>query len=103
MAHSSSELALLRFGKLDGRKMLTLVCRSKLSHDFYQVFAGKTDMTLYGWKQLAVWSIEHSCMDAEEKKAVMTHWKELWNDFCLEIIKDHSHLVNGEPEPKTDA
>ncbi|OIW25037.1 Metallo-dependent hydrolase [Coniochaeta ligniaria NRRL 30616] len=76
--------------------------KSQLSHDFYQVFAGKTDMTLYGWKQLAEWSIEHSCMDAEERRECMTHWKKRWDDFCLEVIKDYGYLI-GLPGPETKA
>lgn len=73
-------------------------CRSELSHDFYQVFAGKTDMTLYGWKQLALWSIEHSCMDAKEQEEVMRHWKRLWDEFCLWIIQEYSYLLAQKPD-----
>ena len=50
-------------------------------------------MTLYGWKQLAEWSIKHSCMDAEEQEKVMTQWKRLWDEFCQWIIKDYGYLI----------
>ncbi|RCI16655.1 hypothetical protein L249_3296 [Ophiocordyceps polyrhachis-furcata BCC 54312] len=44
--------------------------RSTLSHDFYQVMVGKADMDLFGWKQLALWSIEHACLDGEERETM---------------------------------
>ncbi|KAK0742372.1 hypothetical protein B0T21DRAFT_361220 [Apiosordaria backusii] len=63
--------------------------RSRLSHDFYQVMAGKADMTLHGLRQLIEWSIEHSCMDATERKGVSDAWLRMWDKFCQRI-------VNGE-------
>jgi adenosine deaminase CECR1 len=51
-------------------------------------------MTLHGWKQLALWSIEHSCMDAEEQARVLTRWKQLWHEFCLWIIQEYSYILD---------
>ncbi|KAK3945520.1 hypothetical protein QBC46DRAFT_403195 [Diplogelasinospora grovesii] len=70
--------------------------RSRLSHDFYQVFAGKNDMTLHGWRQLIEWSIEHSCMqDGEngEKERVKAAWGEMWDRFCIWIIETYGKKV----------
>ncbi|KAK4200850.1 putative adenosine deaminase-related growth factor [Triangularia verruculosa] len=60
--------------------------RSRLSHDFYQVMAGKADMTLYGLRQLIEWSLEHSCMDSRERKQVFDAWLVMWEEFCQEIV-----------------
>jgi adenosine deaminase CECR1 len=60
-----------------------------LSSDFYQVFAGKVDMTLFGWKQLALWSIDHSCLEPEKMQEVRTEWNKLWYNFCHEIIRGY--------------
>ncbi|KAL2172332.1 hypothetical protein VTG60DRAFT_6171 [Thermothelomyces hinnuleus] len=60
--------------------------RSTLAHDFYQVMAGKRDMTLFGFRQLAYWSLEHSCMTPAEKRAVIGDWETMWTDFVKRIV-----------------
>ncbi|KAK3933841.1 adenosine deaminase 2 [Diplogelasinospora grovesii] len=67
--------------------------RSRLSHDFYQVFAGKNDMTLHGWRQLIEWSIDHSCMQDAERKRVKTAWEGMWDAFCVWIIETYRNKV----------
>src|SRR5579871_2684332 len=62
---------------------------STLSHDFYQVMIGSNSMSLYGWKVLAKWSIEHSCMNPLQKFQVKKKWLELWNEFCQWIINEY--------------
>ncbi|KAK3995893.1 hypothetical protein QBC44DRAFT_305082 [Cladorrhinum sp. PSN332] len=59
--------------------------RSRLSHDFYQIMAGKSDMTLHGFRQLIEWSIEHSCMEPVLKEEVYHDWEIMWNSFCRRI------------------
>ncbi|KOS22440.1 Adenosine deaminase CECR1 [Escovopsis weberi] len=59
--------------------------RSSLSHDFYQVMAGKADMGLWGWKQLILWSLEHACLDADERPAIMKMWENRWQEFLQEV------------------
>ncbi|KAK4190837.1 putative adenosine deaminase-related growth factor [Podospora australis] len=79
--------------------------RSRLSHDFYQVIAGKADMTLYGLRQLIEWSIEHSCMDDAERKYVFDSWKEMWARFCQQIVDgefDHPESQSYAPDQGTD-
>ena len=53
---------------------MLIMSRSSLSHDFYQVMIGSESMSLPGWKQLAKWSLDHSCMDSEQMKAVTAEW-----------------------------
>ncbi|KAG6000418.1 hypothetical protein E4U21_005478 [Claviceps maximensis] len=55
--------------------------RSTLSHDFYQVMVGSAHMNLFGWKQLAMWSIEHACLDEADKADMLNEWQRLWDDF----------------------
>lgn len=47
---------------------------------------GKKSMGLYGWKQLVMWSLEHACLDDDERKEIMDHWKVLWSDFLMNVI-----------------
>ncbi|KAK5653336.1 hypothetical protein OQA88_9027 [Cercophora sp. LCS_1] len=74
--------------------------RSRLSHDFYQVMAGKSDMTLHGLRQLAAWSIEHSCLEPERKAKVNKEWEEMWDAFVLWIIKEFGELESTEETGK---
>ncbi|KAL2136431.1 hypothetical protein VTI74DRAFT_3664 [Chaetomium olivicolor] len=61
--------------------------RSRLSHDFYQIMAGKSDMTLHGLRQLVEWSIEHSCMEPALMREVRESWEAMWDDFCHRIAR----------------
>ncbi|KAL2192819.1 hypothetical protein P885DRAFT_72682 [Corynascus similis CBS 632.67] len=63
--------------------------RSTLSHDFYQIMAGKRDMTLFGFRQLIEWSIKHSCMDGKTKKSVHSDWEQMWKAFVNRIVADY--------------
>ncbi|KUI53084.1 Adenosine deaminase CECR1-A [Cytospora mali] len=70
---------------------------STLSHDFYQVMIGRHDMTLFGWKQLIEWSLEHACMSKDEYDAVYGQWAKRWDDFVGEIIEEF-----GDFDPTPD-
>ncbi|KAK5996592.1 Cat eye syndrome critical region 1-like protein [Cladobotryum mycophilum] len=67
--------------------------RSSLSHDFYQVLVGKADMGLFGWKQLILWSLEHSCLGDEERTKMMHKWERLWDEFLRAVV----HKYGEEP------
>lgn len=75
---------------------LTCSNRSRLSHDFYQIMAGKSDMTLHGLRQLAEWSIEHSCLEDDRKAEVRSDWEAMWESFCRWIVKEYAQVE----EPK---
>jgi adenosine deaminase CECR1 len=49
---------------------------------------GKTDMTLFGWKQLIQWSLDHSCMSPAEHGAVRRAWEARWEKFLDEAIEE---------------
>ena len=68
--------------------------RSSLSHDFYQVMIGSESMSLLGWKQLAKWSIEHSCITKEEREIVTTEWTRRWECFCQWIVDEYGPMLN---------
>ncbi|EAA28427.2 hypothetical protein GE21DRAFT_9262 [Neurospora crassa] len=67
--------------------------RSRLSHDFYQIMVGKADMSLYGLRQLIEWSIDHSCMDDEERDQTRRTWEKLWKQFCDQLVREYPDLV----------
>lgn len=71
--------------------------RSTLSHDFYQAMVGSENMSLLGWKQLALWSLEHSCMEQDEKKEVTKVWQQKWDDFCQWIVATYDTLDYAAP------
>ncbi|KAI1801303.1 Metallo-dependent hydrolase [Daldinia bambusicola] len=60
--------------------------RSTLSHDFYEVMIGNSDMDLFGWRQLARWSIDHSCMSQVERERVLVEWERRWKDEFIPRI-----------------
>ncbi|AEO58941.1 hypothetical protein MYCTH_2306716 [Thermothelomyces thermophilus ATCC 42464] len=72
--------------------------RSRLSHDFYQIIAGKPDMTLHGLRQVVEWSIEHSCMEPELRSEVRGSWEKMWDEFCQRIVDGEFTLKDGAGE-----
>lgn len=43
--------------------------------------AGHQKINIYGWKQLARWSIEHACLSTDERRRILTEWEKRWQDF----------------------
>ncbi|EGX94640.1 adenosine deaminase [Cordyceps militaris CM01] len=91
-AVSSDNGALFRYGTPPCRALTRAYhadennYRSSLSHDFYQVLIGKADMSLYGWKQLVLWSMEHACLDDGERGAILQQWERMWDDFLQWVV-----------------
>ncbi|KAG5917357.1 hypothetical protein E4U42_007264 [Claviceps africana] len=78
--------------------------RSTLSHDFYQVMVGRADLGLFGWKQLAMWSIEHACLDEADKAVMLNEWQRLWDDFLAWTVGKYEAVeARGEVEHQTPA
>jgi adenosine deaminase CECR1 len=71
-----------------------------LSYEFYQVMVGDTRMSIHGWKQLAEWSIEHSCLSDEEKKEAKKIYKEDWEVFCQWVVDAYGGEAASLPTPK---
>lgn len=48
---------------------------------------GNNKINLYGWKQLARWSIEHSCLSLDERRRALTEWEKRWQDFIVALTE----------------
>lgn len=57
-----------------------------MSHEFYQVMVGDPTMNLHGWRQLAEWSLQYSCLSAQEVEQGLKYWRESWEEFCSWIV-----------------
>jgi adenosine deaminase CECR1 len=49
---------------------------------------GFDSMSLHGWRVLAEWSLEHSCMDVKEKMKALEFWRLQWDSFCVWIVEE---------------
>ncbi|KAI1484843.1 hypothetical protein F5X96DRAFT_675234 [Biscogniauxia mediterranea] len=67
--------------------------QSTLSHDFFEVMVGHDEMNIYGWEQLARWSIEHASLEHDERERMLLEWHLRWKEF-IKAVKD-SHGSNG--------
>lgn len=67
-----------------------------MSHEFYQVMVGAPSMSLYSWKQLARWSIDYSCLSAEEKVQGHGYLNEAWVEFCKAVVDRYDILFDGD-------
>jgi adenosine deaminase CECR1 len=48
--------------------------------------AGHQGINMYGWKQLALWSVEHSCLTEDEHRRMVREWERRWQDFIHALI-----------------
>lgn len=53
-------------------------------------------MSLHGWKQLAEWSIEHSCLTPEEREKGLLILRREWEKFCNYIVEELGGAENGK-------
>lgn len=58
---------------------------------------GDTRMTIHGWKQLAEWSLEHSCLTDEERKRAMAIFARDWEAFCQWVVAEYGEYADGLP------
>ncbi|KAI1416485.1 Metallo-dependent hydrolase [Hypoxylon sp. FL1857] len=79
---------------------------STLSHDFYEVMVGNRNMNLYGWRQLARWSIDHSCLSQVERERILVEWERRWKEeFIPEMLgnrQPNHHSVRLDRLAKID-
>lgn len=57
-------------------------------------------MSLYGWKQLILWSLEHSCLDEKAFAEVLSHWEQQWDDFVRRVIEKYGDDVPDGSESR---
>ncbi|CZT17177.1 uncharacterized protein RCC_03009 [Ramularia collo-cygni] len=77
-----------------GRSLQT----SSLSHEFYQVLVGDLRMGIHGWKQLAIWSLEHARLDEAQLKQAMSIFQRDWEAFCGWVIETYAEYAKGLAE-----
>jgi adenosine deaminase CECR1 len=56
---------------------------------------GSTTMTLHGWKQLALWSLEYSCLSPEEIENAKDIYMRNWENFCVWINETFGAYADG--------
>jgi adenosine deaminase CECR1 len=62
---------------------------------------GAPSMTVHGWKQLAEWSIEYSCLSPTDQAAAIDIFHREWEAFCLWIDAEYgadADLLKITPE-----
>lgn len=58
-------------------------------------------MNIHSWKQLALWSLEYSCLSKEEKERGKTIFLESWKEFCNVVVRRFGVVGKfGEGEEK---
>lgn len=67
-----------------------------MSHEFYQIMVGAPTMSIYSWKQLALWSLEYSCLTDAEKEHGKKVFLKQWEEFCEQIVQDYGGLLDGD-------
>jgi adenosine deaminase CECR1 len=67
-----------------------------MSHEFYQIMVGAPTMSLYSWKQLALWSIEYSCLTKQEKTEGYTIFYRSWKAFCEKVVEQYETLLEDD-------
>ena len=56
---------------------------------------GSPSMSLHGWKQLAEWSIEHSCLNDFEKSEMEREFRLQWELFYKWVIAQYSDYADS--------
>ncbi|KAF7195496.1 Adenosine deaminase 2 [Pseudocercospora fuligena] len=72
---------------------------NSLSYEFYQVMAGDPRMNLYGWKQLALWSIEHACLNSTEQQRAKEIFDRRWQEFCDWVVDTYGQSLATSEVP----
>ncbi|KAJ5609943.1 hypothetical protein N7510_006662 [Penicillium lagena] len=70
--------------------------RSSSSHELYQLTIGSRKISLPGWKRLAEWSFDYSCMDEDEKICRQKRFQEDWQLFCTWIVENFPDVKQDE-------
>ncbi|KAF2011323.1 Metallo-dependent hydrolase [Aaosphaeria arxii CBS 175.79] len=69
---------------------------NSMSHEFYQIMVGAPTITIHSWKQLALWSLEYSCLSEQERKEGAELLLDSWEQFCRDVVKDYERLMDGD-------
>lgn len=55
-------------------------------------------MTVHGWKQLAQWSIEHSCLTPAQIEEAQKIHARAWTEFCDWVVAKHGPHADRLPD-----
>lgn len=53
---------------------------------------GSPTISVHSWKQLALWSLEYSCLSEDQKTQSKIYFMEAWNSFCDDVVRKFDHL-----------
>jgi adenosine deaminase CECR1 len=53
---------------------------------------GSPAMNVHSWKQLALWSLEYSCLEDLDKAKGIKIFMEAWEKFCVLVVAKFDHL-----------
>ena len=59
---------------------------------------GDPRMTIHGWKQLAEWSLEHSCLDHKQKQEAKKIHSRDWEQFCQWVVDEYGAYADALPK-----
>lgn len=57
---------------------------------------GAPTMSVYSWKQLALWSIDYSCLSDAQKVEAKTTYNNTWDKFCHDVVAKYGGLMDGD-------
>lgn len=55
-------------------------------------------MSIHGCKQLAEWSLEHSCLSGEEVAKAKAIYAQEWEAFCQWVVKTYGEVADARDE-----
>lgn len=56
---------------------------------------GDPRFNVHGWKQLAEWSIQYSCLDKAAQTEAMRIFRKRWEAFCEWIVAEHGPYADS--------
>ncbi|KAF1957816.1 cat eye syndrome critical region protein 1 [Byssothecium circinans] len=69
---------------------------NSMAHEFYQIMVGSPSISLHSWKQLALWSLEYSCLNDEEKTEGKKIFLAAWEEFCAWVVKEFDEYFEDD-------
>ncbi|KAH7113860.1 hypothetical protein B0J11DRAFT_141912 [Dendryphion nanum] len=69
---------------------------NSMSHEFYQIMVGAPTISIHSWKQLALWSLEYSCLSEVQKQDAREKYLKTWEVFCQQVVTEFGHLCEGD-------
>ena len=61
---------------------------------------GDARMNIHGWKQLAEWSLKHSCLTPDQHEQAKQIFARDWEVFCQWVVDTYAEYTDTLPELK---